>query len=195
MGYCASTARFFVYILATPAAVHASHRTRESSYPQPPTNDNRWSTFPWGSSRSDNAYTTPTRYQWPSVVSPPTRQYTVTNTLPAPYNLVAIASDASVCVQWERPAAYTLGSRGFSMEPITSYSIQAQPEGSLASSTSRLQRTFAIPVDASTESKVTGLSNGYTYIFTVVAEVSRTLCCILSLNICQHPADGLDSML
>lgn len=101
-------------------------------------------------------------------------EFEISNTLPAPYNLVAIASDGAVCLQWERPRAYTLGWGGLSQEPITSYSVEVQPEG-LPPGNARLasKRLFMVPQDSPTESRVTGLSNGYTYSFTVTAEVGR----------------------
>jgi hypothetical protein len=92
-------------------------------------------------------------------------------TLPPPLNIAAIASDGAVCLQWQRPRIYQLGWGGISDHPIVSYTIDVTPEFSGGPSQSRLQRFFTVPLDAPTEARVTGLANGYSYRFTVSAEV------------------------
>jgi hypothetical protein len=51
-----------------------------------------------------------------------------------------------------------------------SYNVEVTPE-TPSLNQARLQRFFALHLDAPTETRVTGLRNGYGYRFTLVAEV------------------------
>jgi hypothetical protein len=57
-----------------------------------------------------------------------------------------------------------------SRQPIVSYNVEVTPE-TPSLNQARLQRFFALHLDAPTETRVTGLRNGYGYRFTLVAEV------------------------
>ncbi|KAK3272499.1 hypothetical protein CYMTET_19209 [Cymbomonas tetramitiformis] len=102
--------------------------------------------------------------------------------LPTPRNVVAVASDQAVCLQWDPPPEFarSLGGSGTLLQAypdggrIASFSISAQPVLRPGDSAARsnLDLSFAVNAqDAPSETTVTGLTNGYTYRFTVAAEV------------------------
>ena len=71
----------------------------------------------------------------------------------------------------KRFRAHSYGWGGRFQQPVVSYSVMVEPEGFPQG---RLKRFFVVPTDVPTESKITGLQNGYTYNFRVQAEVGHT---------------------